>query len=60
MDVASKIKDAKSEINILEEERMILEKRIKELRSLIELKRNQQAKIADLKKLEEDLLKQLG
>lgn len=56
MDIASKIKLMKEEAQRLDDERMVVENRIKELKSLIELKKIKEAKLEEAKKMEAELL----
>ena len=59
MDVDSKIKLLKTDIQTLEERMIVLGKRISELKSLVEDKKKKEAKIAELIEIERELMASL-
>lgn len=59
MDIASKIKLTKEEIQKLDEQQSVMEDRIKELKTLVESKKKKESKIEELKKMEAELLASL-
>jgi hypothetical protein len=59
MDLDSKIKSLKEECGKLDEERSIREKRIFELKALVEEKKKKSARLEEMKRVEEELLASL-
>jgi phage-related protein len=60
MDIASKIKEFKTEIAMLDDKKVSIEKRLIELKALIEEKKKKSAFLLDLEKQEKELLALLG
>jgi hypothetical protein len=59
MDIASKIKAMKQEIQSMDDMKAAIEGRIKELKELVALKIQKAAKLAELEKQEAELMSQL-
>jgi hypothetical protein len=59
MDIASKIKAMKQEIQSIDDMKAAIEGRIKELKELVALKIQKAAKLAELEKQEAELMSQL-
>ena len=56
MDIASKIKIIKQEVQSIDDETAIINKRIAELKSLIDEKKKKEQKLQDLIRLEQEML----
>jgi hypothetical protein len=59
MDIASKIKAMKQEIQAMDDAKLAIEARIKELKDLVNMKLQKAAKLAELEKQEAELMAQL-
>lgn len=59
MDISSKIKEMKQEIQSMDDKKSAIEGRIKELKELVALKAARAIKLAELEKQEAELLAQL-
>lgn len=59
MDVDSKIKLLKTDIQVLDDRKAMLEKRIAELKNLVEEKKKKESRLAELAEMERELLESL-
>lgn len=60
MDISNKIREIRSDIELISNEEKVIKARLQELKMIVEEKKRREASLVDLKKQEEELLKELG